>query len=234
MNTVILHILLVTAIAATACRASQPFVIESGPAHRAGVVVPFDPVSDRGFNLDQINALPRYSRAPELSLREGIDYLNEAVQKMTGAPLPAARNDTDPSQGIILTTLEFAPQDVREDPRVAQALARRDENDLAANEAYYIRSETDRLLIVANTPSGLLAGVAELLESVGYEVLGMGPNWVHVPDYRDRPLVFDLERSGRPSFYLRRLVATSGQAAGVGTVTDRRGATVALHHPNDE
>ncbi|MGV2337301.1 MAG UNVERIFIED_CONTAM: hypothetical protein LVR18_25500 [Planctomycetaceae bacterium] len=40
---------------------------------------------------------------------------------------------------------------------------------------------------MANTVAGLVCAIPELLESVGYEVLAMGPNWIYVPDgFRER------------------------------------------------
>src|SRR5690606_21287039 len=70
----------------------------------------------------------------------------------------------------------------------------------------------------------------ELLDSVGYEVLGMGPNWVHVPSGgRDR-LAFRIKRAGRPGYYIRGLHATSGQGYGVGTIMDAK----LLTDPADE
>ncbi len=120
---------------------------------------------------------------------------------------------------------------MRDDPFVRQAL--RDDGSDAYNhhEAYCLRSERDRLLILANSVDGLIAAVPALLESVGYEVLGMGPNWIHVPRHSQQ-LVFDIERAERPSFYLRRLVPTSGQYYGVGTI--QTGPKLQLHDPRDE
>ncbi|MFW6060419.1 MAG: hypothetical protein ACODAQ_09565, partial [Phycisphaeraceae bacterium] len=224
-----LRVALVVLLATTVCRASQPFVIETDAAHRPAIVLPYDAAAERGFDLEDIRKLKWYSRSPLQRVREAIDYFNEAIEKMTGAPLEM-RNDTDLSRGIVLTTLELASPEIREDPRVTEALAQGGENDHGANEAFYMRSASDRLLLVANTPDGLLAGVVALLESVEYEVLGMGPNWVHVPDHRDRPLTFDVERSDRPSFFLRRLWAAGAQSRGVGTINER----LPLSDPRDE
>ena len=81
--------------------------------------------------------------------------------------------------------------------------------------------QPSRTLIVANTYDGLRHGVVKLLESVGYEVLGMGPNWTYVPNYTHpvAPLVFDLaDVSERPGYYLRKLTVVAGQERGNGTL----------------
>src|SRR5690606_13920230 len=114
-------------------------------------------------------------------------------------------------------------------PQVREALKNSGEDDYNHREAFFIRSENDRLLLIANTPEGLLSAVVELLESVEYEVLGMGPNWLHVPDYRTRPVVFSLQRAGRPACCVRNLWATSGQERGWGTIGAK-----GLTHPADE
>jgi len=64
---------------------------------------------------------------------------------------------------------------------------------------------------------------------VGYEVLGMGPNWTFIPDCRKKPLIFNLEKTGRPGFYIRQLGLTSGQGHGQGTLFN-----IPLPDPADE
>jgi len=170
---------------------------------------------------------------PEIVLTDGSDtakaaatYLQEAVKKMTGTALPI-ENKADVSKGIILTTLAKAPA-LGNDAEVKDALKSTGEDAYNANEAFFIRTEQNRVLVVSNTADGLADAVVELLESVNYEVLGLGPNWIYVPDYHARPLVFDLKRAGRPSYYIRGLWATSGQSYGVGTLTGK------LKDPADE
>ncbi len=158
-------------------------------------------------------------------------YLQEAMARMTGREVPVVLGGkNDLAQGIVLTTLENAPDSISTDPAILEALKSKGKDGYDAQEAYYIRSSPERLLMVANTLDGLACGVVELLESVGYEVLGMGPNWTHVPDYRTHPLVFTLNRSGRPGFYIRRLWATTAQAVGWGTL----GSRIKLTDPADE
>ena len=146
---------------------------------------------------------------------EAVRYLREGIQRMTGKTLPVVAGK---DKGIVLTTLREAPPEVQNDPEVKKALRNTGEDAYNANEAFFIRTEPDRILIVTNTAEGLNHAVAELLESVGYEVLGMGPNWTYVPDFRSKPLVFKLQASGRPGFYIRSLGLEAGQGHGIGTL----------------
>lgn len=159
---------------------------------------------------------------------EAVRYLREGIRRMTGKELPVVRR-ADKSHGIVLTLLSEAPPEIQEDPEIRRALAVAESDLYNANEAFFIRTEPERALIVANRPEGLNHAVAELLESVGYEVLGMGPNWTHVPDFHDKPLTFSLQASGRPGFYIRQLGLSSGQGHGIGTLFQ-----IPLADPADE
>jgi len=164
---------------------------------------------------------------PSATAQAAAEYLREGIRKMTGVA-PAIVNKDDLSRGIVLITRTGAPAALRNDPEVKEALKEDPNDHYSAVEAFFIRSEKDRVLVVANTADGLADAVVELLESVNYEVLGLGPNWVYVPDYHKKPLVFDLKCAGRPGYYIRGLWATSGQSYGVGTLTGK------LKDPADE
>jgi len=183
------------------------------------IVVQYDPASGAGFDWEKLSKLPYYQAlsSPGHPVLSAVRYLREAVQRMTGKELPVAAGN-DLSRGIVLTTLAGASPELKKDPQVIAALRDTGADTYNANEAYYVRSEPNRVVIVANTAQGLSHGVIELLESVGYEALGMGPNWTHVPDYKSKPLVFSIERGGRPGFYIRALWPTSGQGYGIGTL----------------
>jgi len=148
-------------------------------------------------------------------------YFQEAVQRMTGKEIAIQEGESD-SEGIVFTLFSQASSEIQNDPAIKKALQRFDEDDYNEREAYYIRSESKRLLVVGNTIEGLLAGAVALLESVGYETLGVGPNWTYVPDYHNRPLTFLLEESGRPGFYIRNIHFTCGQHGGAGTLSMRK------------
>ena len=190
----------------------------------------FDAGSSAGFDWTELTKPRLPVASTEARVRDAVLFLQEGIHRMTGQS-PDIRSDSDVSRGIVLMLARHAPQDLHDNAFIKQAL--RDDGSDAYNhiEAYCLRSERDRLLVVANTADGLIAAVPALLESVGYEVLGMGPNWTHVP--KDHQLlVFEIERAERPSFYLRRLVPTSGQQRGVGTI--ETGVHLQINDPRDE
>ena len=181
------------------------------------IVLQHDPATGSGADWAKADSLLWYSSGDDVAILRAAIYLREGIAKMTGQTLPVVSTN-DLSKGIVLTTLANAPAELRDDPRVREALRNTGEDSYNDREAYLVRTEADRTLLIANTPAGLAAAVVELLESVDYEVLGMGPNWVHAPDYTTRPLIFALDGGGRPSYYIRSLWATSGQQRGVGTL----------------
>ena len=181
------------------------------------IVLQWSPKAGTGYNWDAIKRLTTDDYRPDNVMRVSAEYMAEAIQRMTGRR-PKIRSSNDLSRGIVLTTLAGAPESLRMDRRVQAALARSDEDLYNATEAFYIRSERNRVLLIANNEDGLSNAIVALLESVGYEILGMGKNWIHTPDFCDRPLVFEIERAGRPSYYIRGLNPMSGQAPGRGTI----------------
>lgn len=211
--------------------AAVPFVaVDPAKGQQTSIVLQQDPASSQGFEWTELMEPRLPANTPEAGLRDAILFLREGIQRMTGQTLEI-RSDRDVSRGIVLMLMQNAPKSLRDDPLVKKGLGDDGADPYNNREAYCLRSESDRLLVVANTVDGLIAAVPALLESVGYEVLGMGPNWIHVPKDRKR-LVFDIETAGRPRFYLRRLVPTSGQYYGVGTV--QTGPKLRLSHPWDE
>jgi hypothetical protein len=155
------------------------------------------------------------------------DYIREGLNQMTGQSYEVITKP-DSSTGIVLALFKSASEDLRNDPEAVAALKPNPQDPYAANEAFFVRTERNRVVVVANTANGLLNAVVELMESANYEVLGMGKNWVHVPNYQNRPLVFNLKYAGRPSYYIRSLRVMSGQAYGHGTIAE------GLNHPEDE
>jgi hypothetical protein len=213
----------------TAASGGRQFVVVSDSAGFVppDIVVQYDPGDGSGANWPDIVKLPLTWSTYPGKLRDAVQFLQDAIEKMTGRTL-AVRSSADLLHGIVFTTLAGATPDIRDDRRVRRALANDGSDAYNANEAYYIRAETERTILVANTHDGLINAAAELAESVGYHVLGMGPNWVDVPDRSDS-LVFRTESSGRPGYYLRALWPMSGQDRGQGTIYDRP-----LSDPADE
>jgi hypothetical protein len=165
------------------------------------IVIQYDPATKTGADWAKLEE--GRASGPEATILEAAAYLREGVRKMTGRTLPVI-SGADLAKGIVLTTPAGSPG-LRNDAAVREALKNTGEDSYNDREAFFIRTEKDRVLLVANTPAGLAAAVVELLESVEYEVLGLGPNWTHVPDYTTKPLVFDLTRAGRPGYYIRGL-----------------------------
>lgn len=221
-----------TKVAPIPMREPVAFTVTS-PA--AGFVLPeivlnYNPETKTGYDWEIFKPLTLYG---EYSVRarpvfQAVRYLREAVQRMTGKELPIV-SKPDLSRGLVLTTIDIAPADIKNDPEVKHALRDTGEDAYNYREAYFVRTEPSRIVIVANTYDGVAHGVTELCESVGYEILAMGTNWIHTPDYKDKPLVLKLSRADRPGFYLRALNPTSGQSYGVGTLFMQK-----LHHPDDE
>lgn len=193
------------------------------------IVVQYDSESGTGIDWKQAEGRPWHDWSDPAKVGAAVEYLREGIERICGQRL-AVVNSNDLSRGIVITTLDGASEDIRNDTDV-QAALRNDGSDVYNNrEAFFIRSERDRLLIVANTVEGLVVAVPELLESVGYEVLGMGPNWIHVPKGGEERLAFRITKADRPGYYIRRLSATSGQSYGVGTVMQAE----LLSNPADE
>lgn len=216
-------------IAGEASQAPAAFVVtdpgQAGPSAR--IVVQWNPKTGTGYDWSRLRQLQTDNRTPENIMRLSVEYLVEGVASMTGRMLEVSSGN-DLSRGIVLTTLAGAPPALQNDPEVIAALRNTGEDAYNANEAFFIRSEPHRLLIIANKVDGLNAAVVELLESVGYEILGMGKNWIYVPDFKNRPLAFAIKRAGRPSFYIRGLNPMGGQDRGRGTINHTP------PHPDDE
>jgi hypothetical protein len=183
------------------------------------VIVQHDPAAGTGIDWKEALNRPWYEQSDAKRMADAVGFLVEGIERMVGQRLNV-RSSNDLSRGIILTTLSGASADIRSDPAIIKALQNDGSDPYNHHEAWFIRSEPQRLLIVANTMSGLVCAVPELLESVGYEVLAMGPNWIHVPEGYREQLAFRICRSGRPSYYIRGLSPTSGQSYGVGTLLD--------------
>jgi hypothetical protein len=215
------YLLLFLGLAAPAAFA-EPFVaVDPARAEPAPIVISADWEAITGPRVP--------ANSPDAKLRDSVLFLQDAIRRMTGKTPAVASKSPDLSRGIVLT---LATPELLADPAIAAALKNDGSDSYNDREAFYLRSETARLLVVANTLDGLAAAVPALLETVDYEVLAMGPNWVHVPKGRER-LVFDVNLADRPSFYLRQLTPTTGQSYGVGTI-DANAAKNPLTDPADE
>src|SRR5688500_20193808 len=96
-----------------------------------------------------------------------VRHLREALRQMTGKTLPVVSGN-DLSRGIVLTTLACAPSDVKGDPQVLEALRDTGADAYNANETFFIRSETRRVLIVTDPTEWFPVAVGKRLDSAGY------------------------------------------------------------------
>ena len=200
-----------------------------------GILAPILIPRASGYDWDAISsARLLHPQSAEAKIRDAALFLREAIERLTGvAPEIKAADDAELNAGILFVFSPSAPDEIRNAPAIAAALRDDGSDSYNHREAFFLRSEPNRLLIVANTADGIAAAVPALMESVDYEVLGMGPNWIYSPAGGDRTrLVFDLAFSDRPGFYLRRLSPTSGQGYGAGTISRR--SRIPLNDPADE
>ena len=160
---------------------------------------------------------------------EAAIYAQEAVAKMTGIT-PAIKLSNNDTAGIILIETKNLPERLKGNVEIMKILKQDPYDIVKTNEAFVILSEKKCLWVIGNTPAGIADGVVELFESVGYEVLGMGPNWIHIPNYHRKALTFNICKTDRPGFYIRDLWAASGQNYGVGTIYRK----VMIKDPADE
>lgn len=202
------------------------------------IVVYHDPVTGAGWSVDELLDPERthpYAYDSEAGmLRDAVQrYLADGIERMTGPPpgpapargwvtiINSADLQSQPGNRIILVLYPDAPASLREDPVVQAALGRAGgaaPDYVADRESHYIRTDPQgRTWLIANRVDGLMDACATLLESVDYDILGLGPDWIHAPDYRDRPLVFNLDGGFRNDGYLLRRTGGFG-CDGVGTL----------------
>jgi hypothetical protein len=186
-----------------------------------GVNVYFDAGSGDGAELGLHSAgFDRRSLDQKL-LEESVGYVVEAIERMMRVSPPLS-NNTD-VKGIVVAIGERAVRAVipRGNPAVSAYLSDPNVGPFERRSRFVVASFVDRVVVAANAVQGASAGIVEMLEFVGYEVLGMGPSWTDVPDRRRSGLRFNLDRYGEPSLLFRLFGATSsGSAPGVATLTD--------------
>lgn len=236
----ILVFLGLAALPASAQPAPSPFIVWStSPGFvKPNIVLQYSSTNGTGVNWTTAQSLHFYNNTPAAQVRDAVQYLQEGIRKMAGQTTGwdvVNQADLTLSDGILLTTLAAAPASIQSDPAVLAALAQPAPGPgifgIEAREAYYIRSEGNRVIVVANRLEGLVTAIPDLMESVDYEVLGMGPNWIYAPDYSSSGFLFNLERSGRPGYFFRNLWASSGQVNGQGSIYNP--ATVTLTPPDE-
>jgi hypothetical protein len=115
------------------------------------------------------------------------------LQKITGAPFEVRTGDA--SRAIVLGTIEEFPV-----AGLADALAMRSEFD--GREAYAIRTEPQRILLLGATEMGASHAAFRLLETLGCRWFFPGRNWEVVPSIPY--LQVSLNETSRPALLSRR------------------------------
>jgi hypothetical protein len=181
------------------------------------IILYHNPINDNGVDWEKVKN-PKWDEVEDrVLIGRAANYLQESLGKMTGKNFSVV-SKSDFSKGIILTLIENAPVEIRNDENIQNFLSRNTDDKYSNKEAFFIKIESHRTILVANTADGLLNAAVDLMESIGYEILGMGPRWIYVPNYSNKKLEFSNSHGDKPSYYIRGLTATSGQNRGVGTV----------------
>lgn len=147
------------------------------------IVIYFNSETKSGYSVDLTKPVVWYDSSSESTMRRAAEFVKEAIEKMTGKKIPI-KCDRDISRGIILLTISGAPKEIKNNPEIVKALASNGRDTYNNREAYYIKTEANRVIVIANSPAGIIAGIVQLMESAGYEILGMGPNWIYAPDFK--------------------------------------------------
>jgi hypothetical protein len=227
----------------TATPISEPFTVRStdGGLVTPGILLFHDPTTGAGLDWAFYQGKPRKYMATNdrerlrVITRDAVLYLRDGIRQLTNQTLIIEnRTDFDSARGIILTTLNGAPPDIQRDPVVLAALSADGDKDRQV-EAFYIRSTSESLLVVANQLEGIVTAIPSLLRRAGYDVLEMGTNWIYAPGVQTE-LVFDLSYSDFPALKVRRFNTHSG-GAGLLSESYRRalpeGSTLELAPPDE-
>lgn len=129
-----------------------------------------------------------------------VQDLAELLKRMTGADFKVVRTD-DFSRGIVVAPLDRVSGIAGSEARHALTLGP-DGHD--GREAFYVRTNPERVLITANTGYGLSHGVHYLLRALGYRYFFQSRKWEVVPHLAQAAVA--LHASDRPAFYLRSIV----------------------------
>lgn len=135
--------------------------------------------------------------------REIAELLSQYLGKISGATFPVKTGNGN--SGIVLGTLaEFAI------PGLGKPLEVR--NGYDGSEAYAIRTEEKRLLLIAATEKGVSHAAFRLLEELGYRRFFPAPEWEVIPSLP--MLKINLSINDRPVILARRIWAGMGSYTG--------------------
>ncbi|MGB9642333.1 MAG: hypothetical protein ACPL3Q_03925, partial [Candidatus Ratteibacteria bacterium] len=119
--------------------------------HLPPIVIQYDAETKTGYNVDFSKSLVWYDSSQAATMRRAANFIQEAIEKMTGKKVPIVCSN-DLSKGIILLTINRAPQQLRNNPEVKKALANNGSDSYNDKEAYFIKTEPDRVFVIANNP----------------------------------------------------------------------------------
>lgn len=134
------------------------------------------------------------------SLKETAQYLAEKLHKITGAQFSIQSGDG--SSGIVVGTLQQFPVKELQGPlEISKPLAGLDIPN--GVEAYGIRVEPQRLLLLGGGELGASHAVARFLDLLGYRQFYPAPEWEVVP--KIETLTFSHNETDRPTILARRI-----------------------------
>jgi len=138
------------------------------------------------------------------AISNSVSDLRDVLHRMTGANFEV-KETTDFSGGIVLArrsdlgTLHL---------QTAEEALRITADGIDGREAFYVRTEAHRILIIGNDWFGVSHGVHAVLRLLGYRRFLPGKNWEAVPN---RPMLeLAAHFSDRPAFFIRSIGAAGG------------------------
>jgi hypothetical protein len=148
------------------------------------------PLAEQGRALEPIVIAEEASTTTRQTAAELASYL----KRITGATFEIQTGDG--ASGIVLGTLADFPN-----PALVEPLAIRNGHD--GREAFAIRTEPERLLLIGATDLGVSHAASRLLESLGCRWFFPAPEWEVVPI--QPTLGVSLDETARPRFLSRRI-----------------------------
>lgn len=191
------------------------------------IVLFHDPSTGAGWDVTALLARDPYDYGSEPGLlRDALQrFLQDGIFRMTKKrPAIVERADltTAPEGSLLVVLYRDAPPMIHDDPTIRAALGYKGDEAPAYvgdRESFYLQSDAARRTwIVANTVDGLVAAMPALLDTKGYEVLGLGPNWIYAPDLTGQNLEFSLHEGHRNEGFAMRSIGGFG-GGGQGSLT---------------
>src|SRR5690606_25742979 len=107
--------------AGLAFAAPEPFVAVSADGTPAPIIITPDLVPE-GWSYDEVRRQPLHKTQDD-ALFATLDYLREAITKMTGKEPEVRVASADKAAGVLLTTPSAIPAELRDDAAITKALA---------------------------------------------------------------------------------------------------------------